>query len=181
MSHNVYIDVIEEIFQRIDHASQNNQVFPFLFSFRFSGDDMKRTFVRVGSKQMTEGNDYLPSIQILWGGAEEEYSTIASSQMTSQIKVTLRIHYGLNNADDDNILYNTTDKTGIFYLIEELLDVVYSSRDTGSADPRMNGNARTSCVAVIGEIRKFSDKLMVDIDLTIGTRFFNINQRQDRA
>jgi len=176
MTYNVYIDLIEEVYQRLKLATENN-AFPLMFSFRFYSEEIGRSFLRVGATQTVEGNDYLPSLQILWGGAEEGFSVIASNQMSSLLTVILRIHYPLDDADATNVLYDKTTQKGILYFICEVLDVINTKIETGLHDPRLLASAKDSMRCNVGEIVKNHDKLTCDIVLTVGTDNFPINRR----
>lgn len=168
----VYVGICAEIQSRIQAAMATGRALDSATS-----NGLKRFLV--GDRSQVEGLNEMPSAVLIVKGISDpvdEPRDIARNKWRCSIDFTIVVKYGLSDDLNQNRYFNTTSDTGILYCVENILDVLLSTT-TGTLDPRMAQSALRSFRASIGPIEPATNYLTQDIDFTLNSAQFTINQR----
>ena len=173
-----YVNLIDQVRERIQNQIDN------------SGSLAEIKKIIIGNRSRVDIHDTLPVLILEIDSITDDYIVIAQGQKNADFSLRLVLLYPLTGADTDNVYYNTTDSTGIIYLIEKILDVL-NSRSRGmvftltfpftfdytgtEVDPRLNQQSKTAIKCNVQSIIKNAGYLEAVINLTASTNFYGIN------
>lgn len=155
-----YINLIEEVKDRLEAAIAEGEVLEDVFR------------VRIGSKESARGlNDY-PIININVKTGDEE---AVSMQRRFSCELALEITLITNKLDSDsNVLYNTATESGSLYLLEKLLNVL-DDNISGSVDVGFSNT--THELRIVDWVLEEEKFIEITITVTVKTLAFYAGAR----
>jgi len=155
------VDLVKEIYDRLYLRSQTGEVLA----------SVKK--IRVGSIESARKlNDY-PLINIRLNGGEETFISQPTAK-TDLMSVTVSLI--CPKEDGVSSLYDTTNSTGILFLLEAVLNVLDKLQSSTTVNLDMNGNARDYSKYSYS-ISEHQDLVQADIDIDTPTIQFITGNR----
>jgi|AntAceMinimDraft_2_1070361.scaffolds.fasta_scaffold12811_4 hypothetical protein len=157
MTKGVYTDIIYQIKTRLEANITEYKVY-------------------LGNKNMVLTQDQQKVIIINIEGIEEQYGrALQKRNKDAVMSVTISCMKALV-PDSDNKLYES-DTTGLLPFIEEVLDAL--NTDGATENPQLVNSAESMGIS-IGGLETTNDRAWFDINVTVSTKPFTINNRQNK-
>ena len=134
--------------------------------------------VYLGNKDMVLTQDQQKVIIINFDSIEEVYGRARQQNMKD---ATMNVVITCMKAlvpDAENKLYES-DTAGLVPFIEEVLDALNTETDTTTLNPQIEDSAESMDIS-IGGLETTNDRAWFDINVTVSTKPFTINNRQNK-